>query len=297
VQLLVQPDDGAEPVLEAIASAKADIDVYIFRLAHRGVESALRDAVERGVNVRALVAHANGGGKESVRKLEQRLLDMGASVSRTDDDLLRYHGKMMIIDQSRLLVLGYNFTRKDIDDSRSLGVVTERPELVREAVRLFEADCERRTYVPSVPDFLVSPLNSRAGLLTLIEGAKKTLRIYDSRLSDNMMLKAIERRALAGVDVRIIGKIERDLENVQVEPSPVERLHVRAIVQDEKRVFIGSQSLRRAELEKRREIGVILEDRKVVLGVAAIFESDWAGTDGDVPDEKGFARSMLHAVA
>jgi cardiolipin synthase A/B len=297
VQLLVQPDDGAGPVLEAIESAKADIDVYIFRLAHREVESALRDAVRRGVTVRALVAHANGGGKEAVRKLEQRLLDIGASVSRTDDDLLRYHGKMMIVDQSKLLVLGYNFTRKDIDDSRSLGVVTERPELVREALRLFEADCERRTYVPTVASFLVSPLNSRAGLLALIEGARKTLRIYDSRLSDNMMLRAIERRALAGVDVRIIGKIERDLENVQIEPSPVERLHVRAIVQDESRVFIGSQSLRRAELEKRREIGVILEDRKVVLGVAAIFESDWAGTDGDVPNEKDFARSMLHAVA
>ena len=297
MQLLVQPDDGAGPVLEAIESAKADIDVYIFRLAHRGVESALKDAVARGVTVRALVAHENGGGKESVRKLEKRLLEMGASVSRTDDDLLRYHGKMMIIDQSKLLVLGYNFTRRDIDDSRSLGVVTERPELVREALRLFEADCERRTYVPTVASFLVSPLNSRAGLLTLIEGAKKTLRIYDSRLSDNMMLKAIERRALAGVDVRIIGKIEKDLEKVQVEPSPVERLHVRAIVQDEERVFIGSQSLRRAELEKRREIGVILEDRKVVLGVTAIFESDWAGTDGDGPDEKAFARSMLHAVA
>jgi hypothetical protein len=112
-----------------------------------------------------------------------------------------------------------------------------------------------------------------------------------------MMLRAIERRAVAGVDVRIIGKIEKNLENVQIEPSPVERLHVRAIVQDEARVFIGSQSLRRAELEKRREIGVILEDRKIVLGVAAIFESDWAGTDGDVPSEKDFARSMLHAVA
>jgi cardiolipin synthase A/B len=297
MQLLVQPDDGAGPVLEAIESAKADIDVYIFRLAHREVESALRDAVKRGVNVHALVAHANGDGKDAVRKLEQRLLDIGASVSRTDDDLLRYHGKMMIVDQSKLLVLGYNFTRKDIDDSRSLGVVTERPELVREALRLFAADCERRTYVPTVASFLVSPLNSRAGLLALIEGARNTLRIYDSRLSDNMMLKAIERRALAGVDVRIIGKIERDLENVQIEPSPVERLHVRAIVQDESRVFIGSQSLRRAELEKRREIGVILEDRKVVLGVAAIFESDWAGTDGDVPNEKDFARSMLHAVA
>jgi phosphatidylserine/phosphatidylglycerophosphate/cardiolipin synthase-like enzyme len=297
VQLLVQPDDGAEPVLEAIAGAKANIDVYIFRLAHRELEAALRDAVGRGVTVRALVAHTNGGGKESVRKLEQRLLDIGAAVSRTDDDLLRYHGKMMIIDQSKLLVLGYNFTRKDIDDSRSLGVVTERPELVREALRLFEADCERRTYVPTVASFLVSPLNSRAGLLALIEGARKTLRIYDSRLSDNRMLEAIELRALAGVDVRIIGKIEKDLEEVQVEPSPVERLHVRAIVQDEARVFIGSQSLRRAELEKRREIGVILEDRKVVLGVAAIFESDWAATDGDVPDETGFARSMLHAVA
>lgn len=297
MQLLVQPDDGAAPLLEAIESARADIDVYIFRLTHPEVEAALRQAVERGVAVRALVAHANGDGKDSVRKLEQRLLAMGASVSRTDDELLRYHGKMMIIDRSKLLVLGYNFTRKDIDDSRSLGVITERPELVREAIRLFDADCERRDYVPSVGSFLVSPFNSRSGLLALIEGSRKTLRIYDSRLSDNAMLKAIERRATAGVDVRVIGKMEKDLENVQVEPSPVERLHVRAIVQDERRVFIGSQSLRRAELEKRREIGVILEDHEIVLGVAAIFESDWAATDGDVPDEKAVLASMVRAIA
>ena len=33
------------------------------------------------------------------------------------------------------------------------------------------------------------------------------------------------------------------------------RLHVRAIVRDRKAAFVGSQSLRKLELDKRREVG------------------------------------------
>jgi hypothetical protein len=38
------------------------------------------------------------------------------------------------------------------------------------------------------------------------------------------------------------------------------RLHVRAMVRDGRRAFIGSQSLRRLELDERREIGLIIRD-------------------------------------
>jgi len=46
------------------------------------------------VNVSALIAYANHGGEKNLRKhrkLEMRLLDAGVTVSRTDDDLVRYH--------------------------------------------------------------------------------------------------------------------------------------------------------------------------------------------------------------
>jgi phosphatidylserine/phosphatidylglycerophosphate/cardiolipin synthase-like enzyme len=275
MKLLVQPDDGVEPVLKAVVGAQRSIDLYVFRLAYPKLERALAEAVARGVAVRALIAHLNGSGEESLRLLESRLLGIGVTVSRTDEDLLRYHGKMMIVDNSTLYVLGYNFTRRDIERSRSLGLVTDRKDLVAEGQRLFEADFDRKTYTPKLDNFVVSPLNSRASLLELLESAQERLLIYDSRLTDNMMQRVLERRALAGVEVSVIGRVEKQLRGVQVARYPGEKLHVRAIVQDEHRAFVGSQSLRRPELDRRREIGVITDDTSVVKGIAKIFAGDW----------------------
>jgi phosphatidylserine/phosphatidylglycerophosphate/cardiolipin synthase-like enzyme len=276
MQLLIQPDDGVAPVLSAIDRAESSIDLCIFRLNYPALERALTAAISRGVVVRTLVAHTNGGRKDALRRLESRLLKIGATVARTDDNLLRYHAKMMVVDRRSLYVLGYNFTRKDVERSRSLGVATEEPDLVAEAIRLFEADFDRRVYAPSLTDFVVSPLNCRSSLLGLIEGAERRLLIYDPRLSDKLMQRAIEKKAASGVTVKIIGAAGRSIDRVQVQESVIERLHVRAIVQDDRRVFIGSQSLRRSALDRRGEIGVIVADPTIVRGAVATFERDWA---------------------
>jgi cardiolipin synthase len=64
-----------------------------------------------------------------------------------------------------------------------------------------------------------------------------------------------------------------------VQRYPLGRLHVRAIVRDDTRAFVGSQSLRRIYLDERREAGLIISDQKVVKRIATIFESEWAETD------------------
>src|SRR4051812_9600988 len=98
MKLIVQPDEGVTPILTAIKQAKKTIDVLIFRLDRRDIARALEAAVTRGVAVRALTAHTNRGGEKHLRKLEMHLLEQGVTVSRTADDLVRYHGKMMIVD-------------------------------------------------------------------------------------------------------------------------------------------------------------------------------------------------------
>ena len=75
-----------------------------------------------------------------------RLLAAGVTVARTADDLVRYHGKLMIVDRQELYLLAFNCTSADIERSRSFGIVTRSPALVREAARLFEADAERHPY-------------------------------------------------------------------------------------------------------------------------------------------------------
>ena len=44
---------------------------------------------------------------------------------------------------------------------------------------------------------------------------------------------------------------------------------------DGKELFIGSQSLRKLELDARREIGAIVRSGKLVSAFTAVFEDDW----------------------
>jgi cardiolipin synthase len=277
MRLIIQPDAGVDPVLAAIRHAKKSIDVLIFRLDRADVARALQEAVSRGVAVRALTAHTNRGGEKRLRRLEMQLLEGGVTVSRTADDLVRYHGKMMIIDGRILHVYGFNFTVPDIEKSRSFGVVTRNPSLVQEAVRLFGADFDRQPCTAAFKRLVVSPENSREHLSAFLRGARKQLLIYDPGLTDDGMLKIIAERIKAGVTVKILGRVEAKWD-VHWEKFPGRRLHVRAIVRDGRRAFVGSQSLRKLELEKRREVGVIVTDQKVARQIQTAFEQDWAKT-------------------
>lgn len=279
MKLIIQPDDGIAPVVKAIRKARKSLDVVIFRFDRGEVEKALAGAVERGVNVRALIAHTNKGGEKTLRKLELRLLEAGLTVSRSADDLPRYHGKMMIIDRS-LHIYGFNFTKLDVDKSRSFGVVTRDRRLVQEACRLFEADFNRQPYTPTHACFVVSPENARTVLTNFIRGAKKQLLIYDQQVSDNLVQRALFERAAAGIDIRVIGHVEKDIPKVRAVKLADLRLHVRAIVRDGTQAFIGSQSLRRLELDGRREVGLVITRSGIARRIQTVFEADWKASGG-----------------
>jgi phosphatidylserine/phosphatidylglycerophosphate/cardiolipin synthase-like enzyme len=279
VKLLVQPDDGAVPLVKKITGAKKSVEIVIFRFDQREVERALKTAVSRGISVQALIAHTNRAGEANLRKLEMRLLAAGVTVARTADDLVRYHAKYMIIDGRELFVLAFNLTSLDIERSRSFGVITRNTKAVAEASRLFQADCLRHPYEPGLDSLVVSPANARKQLSALIKSARKELLIYDLKVSDQSMIRLLEERTKAGVEVRVIGKITRKVAGISVCPLRPMRLHTRTIVVDRKRVFLGSQSLRESELDARREVGIVFTDAKAVNQVVKVFESDWALAD------------------
>jgi cardiolipin synthase len=277
VKLIIQPDDGINPLVKAVRNAKRKIDILIFRFDRPELEKSLEAAVARGVTVRALIAHTNRGGEKILRKLELRLLDAGVSVARTADDLPRYHGKMMIVDDA-LQVFGFNYTKLDIEKSRSFGVVTRDKRLVKEATALFEADCTRQAYVPGYDRFVVSPESSRVILSTFIKKAKKQILIYDAKVTDRLMLRVLAERAKAGVEIRMFGRVGKGASGIEARRLPDLRLHVRAIIRDGTSAFLGSQSLRKLELDGRREVGVIVRDSRVARQMRAVFEADWAHT-------------------
>jgi phosphatidylserine/phosphatidylglycerophosphate/cardiolipin synthase-like enzyme len=289
VDLIVQPEDGLEPIFNAITRAKQSLDLIIFRLDLKPVEKALEVAVARGIPVRVLIAHTNSGGEKRLRHLEQQMLDAGVTVSRTADDLVRYHGKLTIVDRTCLHVYGFNYTALDLK-SRSFGLVTRDRRTVQEAIRLFEADAAKQEFEPTLDALVVSPENAREQLATFIKRAKRQLLVWDPKVSDPQMIRLLQQRAKAGVDVRVIGKVaKRAGESIRTAKFAGKRLHVRAMVRDGDTAFVGSQSLRSLELDGRREVGLTTKDAKVVKRLLEIYETDWAKTQTgakEIKDQK-----------
>lgn len=275
MQLIIQPEAGVNPVVRAIKTARKTIDVVIFRFDREEIEKALAAAVQRGVVVRAQIAHTNRGGEARLRKLELRLLEYGVTVSRSADDLLRYHAKFMIVDGKMLHLFGFNFTKLDIDKSRSFAISTRDAKAVAEASKLFEADLTRQPFTPGKSHLVVSPENSREMLSAFISGARKELAIYDMAVKDPAMIRLLKDRAAKGVKIRIVGSMKGKDPNIPERKLVGMRLHVRAIVRDGRHAFVGSQSLRKDELDNRREVGLIINNPTVARKILSVFEIDW----------------------
>jgi cardiolipin synthase len=275
VRLLRQPGDGVEPLVRGIDSAKSSVEIVIFRFDQPELERALAAAVSRGITVKALIAHINGSGGDALRGLEMRLLAAGVTVARTGDELARYHGKFMIVDHHELYLLAFNFTHHDINHTRSFGIVVQDRRLVHEALKLFDADMIRGPYEPRLSTFVVSPVNARQELSAFIADAKSELLIYDPKISDAAMIRRLEECARSNVEIRIIGQVSSAGGALSARKPSRIRLHARAMIRDRRVAFIGSQSLRKIELDGRREVGIVFSDQGAVSELVKTFQEDW----------------------
>ena len=283
-------------MLEAIEQARKALDFIVFRLDSKEIEKAAAAAVARGVNVRALIAHTNSGASKRLRALELRLLEKGVTVSRTGSELVRYHHKLVVVDNEELHVYGFNCTPADMK-SRSFGIITRNKSIVQEALRLIEADTARQDFEPSVDGFVVSPDNAREQLATFLKRTKKSLAIYDPKVSDAQMLRLLHLLAKKGIDIRIIGRVGKRAADLRVQKLPDMRLHVRAMIRDGDTAFVGSQSLRALELDARREVGLIVRDSGIVKQLQEIFDDDWAKTDHGKKEQKEFEKDLKLSTA
>jgi cardiolipin synthase A/B len=283
MRVIIQPRDGVEPLIEGIGQAKTSVEIIIYRLDRLEIEQALIAAAARGVHVHALITYTNNEDLQEIKRFEKRLTRSGVRAPGAAEKLVRYHCKMMIVDRRRLFLLTFKFTFLDIYHSRAFDVITENPAMVAEAIHLFEVDAERTIRKPVNRHLVVSPINARTKLSEFILGAKKQLLIYDDKLSDTRMIEHLEDRAKAGLDVKVIGKMRRSVKGVEVRKLSPIRLHAQAIIRDGKEVFFGSQSLRKVELDRRREVGLITNDREAVKNFFVIFEMDWGDIVGPTP--------------
>ncbi|MEB3237381.1 MAG: phospholipase D-like domain-containing protein [Candidatus Sericytochromatia bacterium] len=299
-RLLVWPEAGVAPILEAIASARRTLDVQVYILSNDDIIKALAAAADRGVRVRVMLDPApyNPSNPNSPLPINKETLKKltGSKVmlAWTDPSFRFTHSKFMIVDRAKAWILTANMSKSGMTRNREFGVVDTRPEDVRDMNALFDADWAHKPWAPTSPRLVVSPVNAEARLQDLISSARQAIEVYDEVMYDEATFAALGERAKAGVKVRVL---MGDPEHIPGNASAAARLKEMGIesrwiaepvihakmVSADNRFYVGSVNLTTNSIKNNREVGLILDEADLLGSVRGTFEKDWAASTAFAP--------------
>lgn len=295
VQVFVEPDAGATPILHAIEGANASLAVEVYLLTDRSIINALEDAAARGVDVRVMLdPHPYGFSAVSVQQTIEELAASGVHAQASDPAYYYTHAKFLLVDGATLYVLTANLSRSGLGGSssganREYGVITTNAQDVAEARAIFAADWSHApTPALTDPRLVVSPVNARGTLTALIASAHASLDIEDEEMYDTSSEDALIAAAQRGVKVEVVlpppsggGGNDADVSRllsggVHVDYLGAPYVHAKLLIADGTIAFTGSENFSATSLDQNRELGIIVSDPHALATLGATFAQDWS---------------------
>ena len=296
VNVLVEPDAGPAPLVNAISSAHTTLDLEIYLLTNHAVIRALEEDANRGVAVRVMLEpHPFGGSATSVSKALDELKAAGVQARESDPAFALTHEKGMVIDHATAYIMTSNFTNSALGTgsstkNREYDIIDSNSQDVQAVETIFQADWDRSSANFNDLNLVVSPINSRNAFTTLISSAKHTLLIEAEEMNDSEIEQALVSAAQHGVQIQVIlpapGGTTSDSNsagitaiqrgNVQVREDSHLYMHAKIIVVDGQEAFVGSENISTQSLDKNRELGIIVSDTNVLNTLLQTFQGDWS---------------------
>lgn len=300
----VQPDAGIQPILDEITFAACSIDLSMYIFTNQDIFDGLEYAVARGVRVRVILEQEPFGSFGDQQEMFDRLLEIGVEVKWGPDQFTFSHAKYMVVDSSVLVVTNQNFTNAGFESNREFGVVTTESDYVREAAMIFESDWSGSHPPVHFDHLVVSPVNSRATIVEMINGSEESVWMYSEVLRDEDVTGALSSAAERGVDVRILVNPTADEDDapyfldalehgVQIRVLRDPYVHSKVLIVDGESALVGSQNYSYTSLELNREVGMVLADPVNVEKIVSVYSRDWnRGEPVDTVSRVGDSRQI-----
>jgi phosphatidylserine/phosphatidylglycerophosphate/cardiolipin synthase-like enzyme len=259
-RLIASVDERRQAVLDVIRQARRRITLSLFRCNDALIFAELAAAVARGVEVEVLVTSRARGGRKKLERLWRALEQTGAMVHPYTDAVVKYHAKYLVADQDTAIVASLNFTKKCFAKTVDALVITKDPAVISGLRRLWTADCARQPMPVDLAErLIVGPERARPQLTSLIEGARRSIRLIDAKLADPDLMALLDARRAAGMTV----------ETFTAKRLGDRKSHGKIMLLDDTTVIVGSLALAALSLDFRREVAIVVTDAPAVAEAAA----------------------------
>jgi cardiolipin synthase A/B len=293
VGVMVQPDDGVEPVLALLRAAQSSVLVKQFTLAHPAIVAALIDARRLGRAVRVMLNPHRSSGDRANDETFERLQKEGVEVAWSNPKFAVTHEKSLVVDDRVAVIATFNMMEKYFTVTRDYGLVITDPHEVAQIRAGFDADWDRADFHPDPASALLwSNWNSRIVMSHFIDTAEERIDIQHPKFVDATILERIVKARARGVEVRVLCGGKHGISTwdmldtfsslhvmqrfgVRVHKQRHLRLHAKLILVDRAHALVGSMNIDRSAFDLRRELGIAISDPDAVDRLRRVFHEDW----------------------
>jgi cardiolipin synthase len=302
--LIVFPDAGPQPLLDALDAARESLRIKMFLFSDPQLLAAVIAAKRRGVNVRVMLNPARRSGESENEESRRKLVEAGVSVLDSNPAFELTHEKSLVVDDAQAFVMSLNWETRNVAQTRDYAVVTTRSREVAEIGECFDADWRRTDFAPHEGSSLIwCNRNGRERFAHFIDRARHSLWLQNERYQDAVIIERVVRAARRGVKVHIIArpphtlKRQKLIEGVgglrimndvgcKVHKLKHTRLHGKMLLADGARAIVGSVNLAPGSFDARRELAIEVDDAHVVGPLEKVAKHDWDRSEAlDLSDE------------
>jgi cardiolipin synthase len=290
-QLLTEPQAGIAPWSEAIADARATIDVNAYLLTSNQIIDGLRAAAARGVRVDIILAgnpyHDRSAPRATMQAFAGSRVQLRLAPSRFEHDFSFDHAKYLIIDEGlpdQVAILGSANDTASAFDGHNLedAIETTAPRTVRALTEVFDADWTGRqvgsgpraqlVLSPGSGPTIVSLLRQRGPVAVMAEELGDAPSCYQALAAHGSRARLLVPSDPSSEARRYLRQLVRAGVEVRMLAQPY--VHAKLIV-TASAVLIGSQNLSDVSLNDNREVGLIASSRALHHQVLAWFNAFW----------------------
>ncbi len=285
IDLLVLPDKSIHTdLIDAISKSQERVWVEIYTWTDKWLRDALIAAKRRGVDVKVIL-EPNVFGSPKINTPTYDAF-IWAEIDVVYSDIYRFrftHAKFFLLDDD-VYISTWNFTRSFFEKNRDIIIHMKDDKMKSFFQELFLRDFfHHGTENLTIPDLVViSPLDSRKKILSLLSEAKTHILVYTQSLQDEEILELLVSKFHEWVQIDLCTARNESNEKSIEDDWPFDWIlvatpypHLKTIVIDGKKVFIGSQNFTQNSLDNNREVGMVIqENAQIVRTVMGLYEND-----------------------
>jgi len=271
LEILTTPNKKVlDRIVSMIEESKERVFVEVYIFTEKRILQALKDAKNRGVDVRVVLEKNVYGATSINAKTFKELQNAGISVTYDNSKLYNFvHTKLLLIDDVFLITTG-NLSYASFTTNREFYVIGRDRENLRILENIFLADFAGQEISETTDTLVISPIDSRKKIETLLESAEKDIFLYAQNFGDTRIEEILANKVANGIPVTICmadsEKVKSNADavtllrsrGIDARTSKKPAIHAKSALVDGTYGYIGSENYSTNSLDENREIGILM---------------------------------------